>query len=87
MAVSITRWYTSDQEGVNNAVQAQLAIEIQNGNTDGSFQLTYGPNGGIPEGQYDCGRLWTTLELAESWVNYCQTIGYTCTFSEVRSHI
>lgn len=84
MPFSVTRWNVSDKEAVHAAVTTQLDIHKQNGDTDGAPEIVVGPDGGIPEGQYECARFWTNNELAQSWVNYCGTIGITMLANSIR---
>lgn len=78
MAFSNTQWDIPNQSAVHAAISPQLAVHVANGDTNGDDILTYGPDAGVPAGQYSCRRQWTTLALAQSWCDYVQTIGIPC---------
>lgn len=85
MPYSVTRWNLADKTAVHAAVVDKLTIHRGQMETDGIPDHIFGPEGGIPEGQYQVTRYWTTIELAQAWVDFCGTIGIPMLSGTVRN--
>jgi hypothetical protein len=87
MAKSVTRWENAAHDAIDTAIQSALAPYVVDGLVSVPGETIYGPDGGIPEGQYECHRTWVTVELAQNWIdtvdNIAIVMGFTSTYKAV----
>lgn len=69
MAKSITRWNVSSGPLLVYAFESAIQPYVAAGDTDGVTTIIYGPTETIPENQYEVQRTWTTVELAQNWLD------------------
>jgi hypothetical protein len=88
MAQSVTRWDLSAQEPLYaptlEALQPYIAAEQVN---LAAGRLVFGPDEGIPEGQYESHRLWQTVELAQNWIDNIDSISIPLGFTAISKRI
>lgn len=84
MPKSITRWLDAAHDPLNQPCADALQPYVEAGQVSVPGETVYGPNEGIPAGQYECRRTWTTLALAQNWVDNIDSIsvplGFTATY-------
>ena len=87
MPKSVTRWENAAQSAIDPTIREVLFPYVVDRLLEVPGELIYGPNGGVPEGQYECYRTWTTVELAQHWIDIVDTIatplGFTTTYKAV----
>ena len=87
MAKSVTRWENAASEAIDPAIQHALSPYVVDGLVSVPGDTIYGPNNGIPAGQYECHRTWVTVELAQNWIDTVDSIaasaGFTSTYKAV----
>jgi hypothetical protein len=87
MPKSVTRWENAALDAIDPAIQNALAPYVIDGLVIVPGETIFGPNEGIPEGQYETRRTWTTTELAQNWIdtvdNIASIIGFTSTYKAV----
>jgi len=91
MATSITRWNMTSFTPMGSAQFENLnsnALQpyIDSGATNGIRTTIIGPDGGVPDGQYEIHRTWTTTEGAQVWLDQIDGIaaGAGCVCLEKR---
>jgi hypothetical protein len=82
MPKSITRWEDAAYDPLNSPCSDALYPYIVAGQVNPVGEIIYGPTAEIPDGQYECHRTWTTIELAQNWidtidVNIANPLGFT----------
>jgi hypothetical protein len=83
MPISVTRWENAASTAIDPAIQIALKPYAIDGLLETPGEVIYGPNGGVPEGQYECHRTWTTHKLAQHWIDIVDTIAITAGFTSV----
>lgn len=83
MPKSATRWIDAAHDAINSAVQESLSPYVADGLTVVPGETIYGPDQGIPDGQYECRREWATTELAQNWVDIIDSIAEPFGFAAV----
>ena len=83
MPKSVTRWENAAGEVIDAPLQLVLQPFIIDGLTEVPGETIFGPNGDIPEGQYEVRRTWTTVELAQNWIDTVDTIATPLGFTSV----
>ena len=83
MAQTFARYYNNDLLTLRSATIAALAPYIESGETTlETCIMTYGPQDGIPAGQYTCTRSFKTLEAAQTFFDTIEpraaSVGVTC---------
>lgn len=87
MPKSITRWENAAHDPLSNPCQTALYPYASAGQVETSGETVYGPNEGIPEGQYECRRTWTTLALAQNWIDNIDTIANPLGFTSISKRV
>ena len=87
MAKSVTRWEITTKDALDPYTNNALAPYVVDGLVSVPGETIYGPDGGIPEGQYECHRTWVTVELAQNWIDTVDSVtspsGFTPTHKAV----
>ena len=87
MAKSVTRWEITTKDVLDPYTNDALDPYVIDGLVSVPGKTIYGPDGGIPEGQYECHRTWATAELAQNWIdtidNIAAPIGITSIYKAV----
>jgi hypothetical protein len=87
MPKSVTRWERAAINAIDPAIQNALAPYIADGLVIAQAEMIFGPNDGIPEGQYESHRIWSTTELAQNWIDNVDILaapaGFTSTYKAV----
>jgi hypothetical protein len=83
MPISVTRWENAASTAIDPAIQIALEPYVVDKLVKTPGQVIHGPANGIPEGQFECHRTWTTHKLAQHWIDIVDTIGITAGFTSV----
>ena len=86
MATSITRWSMTAWIPLGPPCTDAIQPYIDSGATDGIRTSIIGPDGGVPDEQYETHRTWATTEGAQVWLDQIDGIaaGVGCVCLEKR---
>jgi hypothetical protein len=87
MPKSVTRWNLSAQELLYIPCLEALEPYILADQLIAIPELIYGPMNDIPDGQYECHRTWTTVALAQNWIDTIDSISAPLGFVAISKRV
>jgi hypothetical protein len=86
MPFSITRWTSAAHDPLDGPCREALLPYQEAGQTEAG-ETIYGPFGDIPAGEYECRRPWTTIELAQNWIDNIESISVPLGFNPISKSV
>lgn len=87
MPISVTRWENAAHDPLDGPVREVLQPYVAAGQVVIPGDTIYGPQDDVPDGQYECRRTWTTLGLAQNWIDTIDSITAPLGFTAVSKRV
>jgi hypothetical protein len=87
MPISVTRWEDAAHDPLDMPCREALTQYVEANQVVVPGVTIYGPQDDIPEGQYECRRTWTTVGLAQNWIDNIDSISVPLGFTAISKYV